>query len=136
MDWGREQDEHLGALAGIEKRRPLDTAAFVQFVFSTPARLRLRGDRTKFIHVQAMAGLMPQAILERKTKAEFSTVFRVHLDQMTEFFTRALPRDRVDWIEPGGMIELYRNYRDNPQAGWPLWILWSLYGCEKVLSRQ
>jgi len=136
MDWGREDDERLGAGLGLEKRRPLDTAAFVQFAFSTPERLRLRSDRTKFIHVRALAGLMPQAILERKSKAEFSIVFDVHLDQMQELFTESLPQRRADWVTRGGMARLYASYLQNQKLGWPLWILWAIYGCDKLLTGQ
>ncbi|MDG4598251.1 MAG: asparagine synthase-related protein, partial [Candidatus Contendobacter sp.] len=47
----REQAEFTYASFGLEPRRPLHTAAFVQFAFSTPERLRLRGDRDKFISI-------------------------------------------------------------------------------------
>lgn len=63
-----ERLERLSSSAGIEIRHPLGTPRFVQYAFSTPERLRLRGDRTKFIHVQAMQGIMPQAILKRKIR--------------------------------------------------------------------
>ena len=129
----REEAERLYAGFGLEVRRPLHTAEFVQYAFSTPERLRMRGDRDKYIHVQAMNRLMPQDILERKVKAEFSVMFRQHLDQMKDFFTETLPSERPEWVTRVGMKRLFQAYQDNPLAGWPMWILWSIYGCYIVL---
>jgi asparagine synthase (glutamine-hydrolysing) len=131
-----ERWERQDARAGLEVRQPLGDPRLVQFAFATPQRLRLRGDRTKYIHVQAMQNLMPQEILDRKTKAEFSVVFRGHLDGMEARFTRALPMDRPGWVAQAGMARLYRVYRDNPQYGWPTWVLWGLHACDTVFSKN
>jgi len=132
----REEAENRYARFGLEVRRPLHTAEFVQFAFSTPERLRLYGDIDKYIHVQALQSLMPQEILERRTKAEFSVMFREHLDHMKEVYTVTLPRKRADWITRDGMKQLYKHYQENPQLGWPLWILWSIYGCDRLLRQM
>jgi asparagine synthase (glutamine-hydrolysing) len=131
-----ERLDRQAAHAGLEMRHPLGAPRIVQFAFSTPERLRLRGDRSKYLHVQAMQGLMPQAILERRTKAEFSVVFRGHLDSMQETLTATLPRERPDWVAQDGMARLFNVYRGKPQFGWPLWILWSIYGSDCVLRRK
>jgi len=129
-----ERLERLGATAGLEIRHPLGTHRFVQYAFSTPERLRLRGDRTKFIHVRALHGIMPQAILERKDKAVFNVVFRGHLDAMQEILTEILPLKRSTWVTQDGMRKLFQVYRSYPNLGWPLWILWSIFGCDKILK--
>jgi len=124
-----------GARAGLEIRHPFHTAAFVQFAFSTPARLRLRGDRTKYIHVQAMQGLMPPIILDRKTKAEFSVVFHMQMVRMKSLLTESIPRERTGWVEPMGTSMLFQAYVNTPQVGWPLWVLWSIFGSDEVVKR-
>ncbi len=124
-----EDLECLGAHCGIEMRYPLDDPKLVQYAFSLPERLRLRGDRTKYIHVQALKNLLPKTILERKSKAEFSIVLREHLDRMQAILTETIPHERSTWVDRDGMARLFRAYRDNPQAGMPKWILWSIYGC-------
>jgi asparagine synthase (glutamine-hydrolysing) len=130
-----DQIEHTSAQAGLETRHPFSDPRIVQHAFSTPERLRLRGDQTKYIHVQAMQGLMPQTVLDRKSKAEFSIVFRSHLDGMKDILTDNLPRERPDWVTHEGIARLYRLYQDNPQFGWPLWVLWGIHGCDSVFMK-
>ncbi|MDQ1315295.1 MAG: hypothetical protein QG662_1404 [Pseudomonadota bacterium] len=131
-----ERMERLGSRAGLEIRQPMGDPRLVQFAFSTPERLRLRGDRSKYLHVRAMQGLMPREILDRKTKAEFSSVFRGHLDAMEDRISRILPGERPGWLEQAGMARLYRVYRDNPRYGWPIWVLWGIHACDAVFNKD
>jgi asparagine synthase (glutamine-hydrolysing) len=126
----REQAERSYASFGMEPRRPLHTAELVQFAFSTPENLRLRGGRDKFIHAQALSRLMPRAIIERRTKAEFSGMFHGYLGEMRDFFFYSLPADRPNWVTPDGLRRLFNIYRSNSGSGWPQWILWSILGCD------
>ena len=127
-----ERVERRNAHAGIETRHPFFDHRFIEFAFLTPERLRLQGDRTKVIHRQAMQGVMPPVILERKTKAEFSSVFRAQLDAMQETLTETLPRKRATWLNPQGMARLFENYQNNPHDGSVQWVLWGIYGCDCV----
>ncbi|MEO8742913.1 MAG: asparagine synthase-related protein, partial [Lysobacteraceae bacterium] len=127
-----ENAERLAARAGIELRYPLRDHRLIQFAFSTPERLRLRGDRSKYLHVQAMQGLLPPSILERTDKAGFSTVFREPLQGMREMLTHAIPARRLDWVTADGMARLYAACQADHQPGWPLWSLWSVYGCDTI----
>ena len=125
-------NERQSAKLGVELRHPFQSHKLIEYAFSSPERLRLRGDRTKYTHVRAMQELMPQIILGRKTKAEFSSVVRGSLDHMNQFFTEVLPRRRYDWLSPEGMNQLFESYRENPQHGTPMWVLWSIFGCDKI----
>jgi asparagine synthase (glutamine-hydrolysing) len=127
-----EGAERLGASFGIEMRYPLRDPRTVQFALSLPERLRLRGDRAKYIHVQALRDVMPEIVLDRKSKAEFSQVFRAHLDLMEGLLTETVSRERPVWLNREGMVRLFQTYRSNPQQGWPHWTLWSIYGCHMV----
>jgi asparagine synthase (glutamine-hydrolysing) len=129
-----ERADREAAHARLEKRHPLGDSRIVQFAFSTPERLRMRGDRSKYLHVRAMQGLMPEAVLQRRTKAEFSVVFRRHLDAMQAPLTDTLPRHRPEWLTQEGMRGLFDVYRENPTFGWPLWILWGIYACDGVFA--
>jgi len=123
-----ERLNRRAAHAHLEMRHPLGDPRIVQFAFSTPERLRLRGDRSKYVHVRAMEGLMPDAILERRTKAEFSVVFREHLDGMQGILAEALARRQSAWVTQEGLARLFKICHDKPQLGWPLWVLWAIYG--------
>jgi len=132
---GRELCERHSAYAGIEIRHPLLTAQFVQYAFSTPERLRLRGGRNKYVHVEALQRLMPQAVLERTTKADFSGVTSRYLNRMKKTFTQDLPQTRDHWLDQNGMARLFQSYLDDPHQGWQNWALWNIFGCDLTLRR-
>ena len=127
-----QQIECLGARAGMEMRYPLRTRSIVQFACSTPERLRLRGNRSKHIHVKALHDVLPRLLLERTSKAGFSVVFRAHVDRMREDLTRTIPARRSDWVTPEGMLRLYQTYQDHPEYHWSLWVLWSIHACDTI----
>lgn len=129
-----ERLELYGARAGLEIRHPMNSQNFVQYAFSTPARLRLRGDRAKFIHVHAMAGLMPDLVLGRKDKAEFSfalkrNVSRTKADLLVEVCSR-----RADWVSAEGIREMIEDSDEKLDYGLSLWVLCGLYACDKVFQ--
>jgi asparagine synthase (glutamine-hydrolysing) len=128
--------ERDGSQFNMEIRHPFYDRKLIQHAFSTPERFRLRGDTNKYIHVQALKEFMPKRILERKSKAEFSNVFRRQLDQMKVTLTETLPSRRDSWVSPVGMDQLYRCYQKNPHLGWPVWTLWSVYGCDCVFAQD
>jgi asparagine synthase (glutamine-hydrolysing) len=128
-----EGDERLAAQFGIEIRDPYSDRRFVEYAFSTPSRLRLRGDRTKYIHVRALQDLLPRLIIERKINAEFSSVFHAQLDGMQNVLTETLPGRRPDWVTADGMARLFEVFRNDPQDGVAFWVLWGIYGCDRVL---
>ena len=70
-----EMGERLYAQAGLEVRQPFWNARIVQFALATPERSRLRGGQDKWLHRQAMKGLLPETVLQRSDKAEFSVTF-------------------------------------------------------------
>ena len=134
--YGAEMGERLGADSRVEIRHPFRTAKFAQYAFSTPERLRLRGDLHKFIHVQSMHGVLPSAILERRSKADFAGVFSKYLDQMSDVFTHELPKKRAAWCSPEGMSDMFRLYQKQPELGWQMWALWNFYGCDLFFPPQ
>lgn len=122
-----EEAERLAAGIGIEERHPMRTAPFVEFAFSIPERLRLRGERSKYIHAKAMHGLLPNTILKRRDKADFSIVFSEHLNRLEATLTDALPKMHSDWLDRNGMVELVKEYHRKGDTGHPMWRLWSIY---------
>ena len=131
--YATELGERLCAESGVELRHPMRTSKFVQCAFSTPERLRLRGGQQKYIHVKALQKILPQAISQRKDKADFASVVNAYLDQMEDVYTETIPKNRVAWLDHQGMIRLFRLYKKQPELGWQNWALWGIYACDKVL---
>ena len=125
-----ESIERVAAQAGIDIRHPMDDARIVQFVFSTPARLCLQGARTKFMHVSALRDLMPQLVLARKGKAEFTSVFLRDIAMMKHELTGIIALNRRDWVKPEEIEQLLEVSLQRRIPGIPLWILCGLYGCD------
>lgn len=128
-----ERTERDAARVGVELRHPLHTTQIAQLAFATPTRLRRRGAVGKAIHRQALQEVMPASVLARKDKAEFSVAFRTRLDEMQALLTQTIPQRRGDWVNAQGMTQLYQFYQNNPQRGWPQWVLWTIYLCDVLL---
>jgi asparagine synthase (glutamine-hydrolysing) len=128
-----ERMEWSGAQWGVECRHPMNDYRFVQFAFSTPERLRLQGDRSKLIHVRAMAGLMPQLVLRRKDKAEFSFAFLRDLDRVKSELVGPICTRRHDWVRGDQIERMVNAFEKNQEPALAMWVLFCLYGCDKVL---
>nr|WP_298925189.1 asparagine synthase-related protein [uncultured Erythrobacter sp.] len=56
---------------GLEGRSPMFTRQFIEFCNSLPEDMKYRAGRTKWIHREAMRGLMSNQVIERESKASF-----------------------------------------------------------------
>ena len=129
-----EMTEQFCAEHGLEVRRPLYTQDMVRFAFRSPERMRLRGDRNKYMHISALRSIMPTRVLERRSKAEFSVVFDEHLRQMADYFRDAVPERRPDWVSAAGSRELIDRHVGRGVGVWAGWPLWGVFGCDTVIS--
>lgn len=128
-----EVNERLNASLGLEGRNPFLSPAVVQLSFSVPEWMRRRGERNKYLHVKALDGLMPRLVLDRQSKADFGSVARPQLDAREPVFAGELVETLRPWIEPDGLRDLFRTYRQEPQSGWPVWSLSAVLGWGGVL---
>lgn len=92
-----EFNELQSALLGLETRRPFWDSRLIQATISMPEHLRLRGNENKWLHRQALAGLLPGSVLHRTDKAEFSAMHSHYQRQLEPLILDLLPR-RHDWI--------------------------------------
>jgi hypothetical protein len=82
------------------------------------------------VHVRAMANLLPSAVACRSGKADFSVMFRRHLDRMKGLLVETIPRQREELVCAGGMSRLYQAYSERSLVdGSPDWELWGVFGC-------
>ena len=133
-DHMNEYSDRLSSLFGMEIRAPMRSRRFVQFAFSTPESLRLRGGIQKFLHRQAVQQVIPHIIFERKDKAEFSVTFWKELQSLRGELVGPVSSARQEWVTQGGINRLYELYARKSGHAWPMWVLWGFLGCHFVFS--
>ncbi len=68
-------EDRMGMAHSVESRVPFLDHRLVELAFSLPSSFKVRPPAGKYIHREAMRGLIPEAIYQRKDKAIFSTPF-------------------------------------------------------------
>jgi asparagine synthase (glutamine-hydrolysing) len=136
--WAVESEERMTARIGMELRHPLRTPAMVEFSFAMPARLLVRGRINKYLHVRAMEGLLPDKVVTRTSKAEFSVVSTHQLRDRADDFRHIAARHR-HWLKPHQPETLYATYQDGDLAsnigrGQAQWLLSGLIGCDALVK--
>lgn len=84
---------------GVEARVPFLDDDLVNFSFSLPARMKIRKGCTKYIHREAMRGIVPDELLDRPDKFGFP------VDQL-EIFDSPLIKECLEVIENGALHEM------------------------------
>lgn len=130
----REKVDRQCARIGYEPRTPMYARKFIEFAFSTPERIRLRGHTRKHVHVHALRELLPDTVRNRRTKADFSLAFERHLDKMHDVLVNRLPTVGSDYVIRRGMERLYRCYRNRPVEARPIWELWGTFACAGAIG--
>lgn len=129
--YARARMQRQRGVNGIEPRHPMFTRQFIAFSLATPERLRRRAGVTKVIHRIAMRGILPETILERRTKADFESDA---LDAEMGRFCREQGRAYLDcFCDPAGLERLiprgFANAVDDDRS----WELWGLYAVAAFL---
>ena len=83
-----------------------------------------------------MSSLLPRDVLERVIKADFTKVVVDQIQQKTPFLEASGATLRPEWLEPTGLKRLQKLWQENPSAGWPIWVLSGLLGCDAALPKQ
>lgn len=134
--WTLELDERSAAALGVELRHPLYDRRLVEFGLGLPDDQRWRGARMKWIVREAMRGLLPPALGERYTKAEFSEPWVHALEALggAERFAHLRIAD-AGWVDASRAAALYAQMRRAFAAGDLEYArlatrLWSIAGVE------
>ena len=124
-----EAQERLAAQQGLELRRPYWNHKLVQFSLDMPQRLKHKHGINRFTHRQAMKGLLPELVLNRQTKAEFSVTYRHHLPKMKDLLTKEIPLRRSKWVNQKEAEFLFLQAQHD---GTSMAMLWSLFGSDSL----
>jgi len=132
----REMEERMCSSIGLELRSPFNSRAIIEFAFSTPERFRSGGTSTKRMHRLAMKDILPESVVNRRTKADFTGTFRTELDKLGGKTLRQILTRRGGWVKPQSMIDAYDSVQAGRGPGHSCWILWTLVGCDAVIGER
>ncbi|MDO9606007.1 asparagine synthase (glutamine-hydrolyzing) [Hydrogenophaga sp.] len=132
----REINERRASRTGLEWRQPFWNAQIIQAAFATPEHLRLRGDENKWLHRRSIAGLLPQQVLQRQSKAEFSIAFSRYWSELRpQLMDNVLPR-RQDWIAHSSFHDVLSQAFEPQGKYWSEGIAWTLFGIDSVADQS
>lgn len=98
----------------IEARVPFLDHRLVEFALGVPAALKVRGPQTKVLMRQALRGVLPPEIVDRKDKLGYPTPFSQWLRGPLQDDVNTFLEDRVfrrDWYDRDHVRDLWRAHR-------------------------
>ena len=121
---GNDTADRVQSRHGIERRSPFLDRRIVEFGLALPEEQRWRGTDTKVVLRNAVQGLLPEAVRQRRTKANFG---QLCVDLTSEMVTqrRCVPSTlaALGWID----VTRVEAMLSNPRAhAWPLWMMFSI----------
>jgi asparagine synthase (glutamine-hydrolysing) len=129
-----EQMERTYAREQLEARHPFRTARMAQFAFSSPTRIRARGKVDKWVHRRALGGLVPDKILKRSSKGDFTFTIHRQLVRMASWFSHESSPAMSDWLLRDELIRCFERYCSDPEAeAWRGWVLWNALAVAAVV---
>ena len=131
---GREIGNRIASSFGIEERSPFYDARIIEFAIAIPDHVKSRAGG-KYVLKKAMKGYMPEEIVQRQDKAEFSGVLAETLldpEIMKTLANGDLVRN--GWLDPIQLARIYELFHttDSPLHSkigphiWPIWMAFSL----------
>jgi len=137
---GNELESRSESWFSLEKRHPFLDRRVVEFGLALPEEQRWQEDQTKFVLRRAMEGFLPETILRRVTKADFSHVFVETLETAGgERLFNSLTIESMRWVDGTAIRDMYRrmlqDYRSaNDTYISYVWKLWMVFGIELWFS--
>ena len=113
------------AAIGLQSRHPMLSRRFIEFATSTPAHIKRRAGVGKFVHRMAMKGIVPDEVLQRRSKANFTNaaIDAQFADYVRRCGTTVLP----DLCNMEGVAELLQIDFATPEGDLWAWEIWGLY---------
>ncbi len=141
-----EMEERSASSFGMEQRHPFSDRRLLEFALALPEDQRWRDDRTKFVLRQAMRPILPESIRERRSKAEFSSVFLKAFQRNGGAHSfENLPIAAAGWVDQREVERKYRRMENEHRSGslgytrhtCPLWMVFGInLWFDAVVSRN
>ena len=113
----------------IEERHPFHDRRLYEFLMALPDDQRARDFQRKYILRNAMRGLVPDSVLARRDKADFSILFIQALERIGgEHFFDSMSLESAGWVDRAEFQRTYRRRSENylDTNIWPLWTTFAL----------
>ncbi|BDI59515.1 asparagine synthetase B family protein [Qipengyuania nanhaisediminis] len=118
-------------LIGLESRHPMLSRDFIEFSLRTPAHIKRKGAVSKAIHRESMQGILPQVILDRTSKANFTNT---KIDMQFADYVRAHANDHLGTMcDREGLLEVLAVDYSAPEGDLWAWEIWGLYASAAFL---
>jgi asparagine synthase (glutamine-hydrolysing) len=123
-------EDRVSMAHGLEVRVPFLDRDLVSFSVQLPVHMKMRGMKTKYIFKKAMAGLVPDFVLQKKKWGfAFNPYFQFQKD-LKETAERVLTPERVKALGlfNDGFIRKVLRHRAHPRLRWHYFTLWMMVG--------
>jgi len=118
------------AICGMEGRLPFFDRRLVEFALAIPEGQRWLGDQTKFVLREAMRGLLPESIRQRRTKGTYTHLVKDSISRQCIGGTFPSLRLAADgYVNPDAVQEMYERYRQGDES--TISSLWSVLAVER-----
>lgn len=110
------------AQCGIETREPMQTRQFIAFCAGTPKWIHQQAGLTKVVHRKALRGIMPDCVVDRTSKGEFSAptlsgAFARHIIERADGLLDELCLSE----QLGKLTAADEHFRVDLEYGWRIW---------------
>ncbi len=136
-----EMEERSAAYFGIELRHPFHDRRILEFGMAIPEEQRCNGHYDKSVLRKAMRSCLPEAVLQRRSKAEFSQVFKhaLQIQGGRDLFER-LSIGGMGWVNAKVLGEQYEKLlaeskKANDEMTVDVWPFWHTFGIELWFNR-
>lgn len=131
-----EMEERSASSFGIELRHPFHDRRMVEFGMALPETQRFRNNQKKFVLRKAMGHYLPESVLRRHDKAEFSQIIMETLQaQGEESPFDDLTIADMGWVDENEIRRMYPRMNkldrgNDEQYYLDGWSLWHVFGIE------
>jgi len=133
--YGLELEDRAASRFDLEQRHPFNDQRVVEFAMALPEEQRWQRGQAKYVLRQALRGLLPESVRQRRDKAEFSHVFAKALQaQKGEYLFSSLIIASIGWVDGAELVKMYRQMMLLFAQGderycelvWPLWMVFGI----------
>ena len=118
----------MAAKQSIEYRSPMQARRFVEFCAATPEHLKRRGKLRKWLHREAMRGILPESVRMRGDKAFFDSTFRRLQGETRAYCLQHIAaKPFAGLVRADGVEALFRQFYAAEIDAGAIWELWGAF---------